>query len=245
MLEDRVIAGVTVTGHVDDIHSINASSNEQLCNTYLYLLEGASKSNLRKPGMTKESRGLGMKDIQNLRDFDSDSLTGWLIFAHSLISSEQAKDLTETVSRSLISIIFDIDGEIANVDLLGPSQKQRVLDWNDNYIEPAERAVPHDSWDGNLTYAELRQLVDYLAACLVSQGLCAEVLVPMCFYKSKWAIVAMLAFMKAGGAFVPLDPSSPNERRQGIVKEAGGHLVLASPELADTIEAIDKYLTYP
>ncbi|KAI1749210.1 hypothetical protein F4782DRAFT_514383, partial [Xylaria castorea] len=83
---------------------------------------------------------------------------------------------------------------------------------------PDEPAV--QAWDGRLAYHELdtlsEQLADYLAK---SCGIAPEVVVPLCFEKSMWTVVAMLGVLKAGGAFVLLDPSLPYSRLETICRQ--------------------------
>lgn len=84
------------------------------------------------------------------------------------------------------------------------------------------------SWDGNLTYSELDKLSSRLACYLTTQGVAPETIVPLCFEKSKWTIVGLLAVLKAGGAFLLLDPSQPISRLQSIVQQTGATLALSS-----------------
>lgn len=60
-------------------------------------------------------------------------------------------------------------------------------------------------------------------------GVAPEVLVPVCFEKSMWAIVTMVAILRAGGAFVPLDPLHPKDRLETIVRKTQATLVIGSP----------------
>ncbi|EMD58241.1 hypothetical protein COCSADRAFT_129976, partial [Bipolaris sorokiniana ND90Pr] len=55
-------------------------------------------------------------------------------------------------------------------------------------------------------------------------------MVPLCFEKSMWTVVAMLAVLKAGGAFVPLDPDHPASRHEDIFKQIGAKVVLTSAQ---------------
>ena len=102
-------------------------------------------------------------------------------------------------------------------------------------IEQQARAQPESvavhSWEGELTYAELDELSSQLAAHLANdKGVYPGKFVPLCFEKSMWAIVAMLAVLKAGGAFVPLDPSHPPSRMQNIISQVKADLVLTSTQ---------------
>ena len=86
------------------------------------------------------------------------------------------------------------------------------------------------AWDGELTYGELDVLSTELAGHLVELGVKAEDMVPLCFEKSMWTVVAMLAVLKASGAFVPLDPDHPQNRHEEILKQTKASLVLTSAQ---------------
>nr|ARJ54907.1 nonribosomal peptide synthetase 1 [Curvularia lunata] len=88
------------------------------------------------------------------------------------------------------------------------------------------------AWDGDMTYGELDKQSTRLASYLVSLGVRAEVMVPLCFEKSMWTVVAMLAVLKAGGAFVPLDPDHPASRHEEIFKQTEAKVVLTSVQHA-------------
>src|SRR5699024_4517893 len=71
-----------------------------------------------------------------------------------------------------------------------------------------------------------------LAHHLVSQDghSAGESLIPFCMEKSGLALVVMLAIMKAGCGYVPLDPSHPIDRRAQIVSDTGTSIVFVTPE---------------
>lgn len=88
------------------------------------------------------------------------------------------------------------------------------------------------SWDGDLTFSELEKLSSVLARKLINAGIRLETLVPVCFEKSLYAVVSMVAILRAGGAFVPLDPSHPTDRLKAIIEKAGAKVVFTSPTTA-------------
>nr|ADY16697.1 TqaA [Penicillium aethiopicum] len=98
------------------------------------------------------------------------------------------------------------------------------------------------AWDGKLTYAELDQLSTSLAAELINTcEVEAGVIVPICMEKSLWTTVAILAIIKAGGAFVLLDSSQPQERLETICRRVKARSIVTSPskvELARTLVAV-------
>ncbi|TEA22718.1 Nonribosomal peptide synthase 1 [Colletotrichum sidae] len=85
-----------------------------------------------------------------------------------------------------------------------------------------------ESWDGNFTYGEVEQLSTRLARHLVQRGVKVGQTVPMCFEKSRWTTVALLAVMKAGAAFALTDPSQPEARLRTIVEQTGATIVVTS-----------------
>lgn len=82
------------------------------------------------------------------------------------------------------------------------------------------------AWDGSLSYNDLNVLSTRLAHHLVDIGVGPEVFVPLFFHKSLWCVVAMISVMKAGGAFVPLDPSHPQERLEDIISSIGARVII-------------------
>jgi mycobactin peptide synthetase MbtF len=89
------------------------------------------------------------------------------------------------------------------------------------------------SWDGGaLTYRELDEAADRLAADLVRRGVRVETPVPILLRRGPDYVVAMLAVLKAGGLIVPLDPAMPEERVDEIVRQTSATLVVDDALLA-------------
>ncbi|XP_014550476.1 hypothetical protein COCVIDRAFT_31812, partial [Bipolaris victoriae FI3] len=159
------------------------------------------------------------------------------------LSTEQAA--AQLGAQQLATAEADI--KVADIDTLTPEDEQQLWEWNGEVPAAVERCV-HDlfaeqavarpnapaicAWDGELTYSELDALSTKLAGHLVQIGVKPEDMVPLCFEKSMWTVVAMLAVLKAGGAFVPLDPDHPASRHEDIFKQIGAKVVLASAQCA-------------
>jgi len=122
-------------------------------------------------------------------------------------------------------------------------QWARILEWN-RELPVALSTCVHDlieqhvcnqpqnlaihAWDGKLSYGEMGAISDRLGRFLVKIGVGREIFVLLCFEKSMWAVVAMLAVLKAGAACVFLDPSHPFERKQIIGRQVGAGVLLTS-----------------
>ncbi|KAK2590902.1 hypothetical protein QQS21_011414 [Conoideocrella luteorostrata] len=134
---------------------------------------------------------------------------------------------------------------VQDLSVAGSWDLAQATRWNDCNLQPVNKLV-HDmvseqahqtpikdaiySKDVVMTYGDLEQASTRLGRQLSHFGVRAEVAVPICFEKSAWTIVAMLGVLKAGGAFLPLDPSHPVKYLKELVGRSGANIILASPE---------------
>lgn len=102
--------------------------------------------------------------------------------------------------------------------------------------KPSAQAV--NSWDGDLTYAELDDMASRFAYHLAHHyQMRPGSLVPLYFEKSKWVLVALLAVLKTGGGFVLLDVSQPSTRTAGVVRQTKSPLILTSSANSEACRA--------
>lgn len=132
---------------------------------------------------------------------------------------------------------------ISDLNTTSPEDMSELTEWNQTLPEPVV-ACAHDlireqsdlhpntpavhAWDGGFTYKEMEELSSNLACYLMEQGVGPEVFIPLCFEKSRWTTIAMLGVIKAGGAFILLDPSHPAQRLQGICRDSKALFVISS-----------------
>ncbi|GAA2784065.1 hypothetical protein GCM10010521_73150 [Streptomyces rameus] len=83
--------------------------------------------------------------------------------------------------------------------------------------------------DRELTYAEVDRAANRLAHRLLGDGAGPECVVALALPRSAATVVAQLAVAKTGGAFLPVDPDYPPQRREFMIRDAGARLVLADP----------------
>ena len=147
----------------------------------------------------------------------------------------------------------------SRLSLLSESERQRLLvEWNDTNCfygraacvhelvrEQAERspdAIAVSSDKGQISYRELQTRVDQLACWLQEQGVGPESYVGVCMTRSVEMVVALLGVMEAGAAYLPLDPSHPNERLAYMSENAGLHVILTEQALATKVTHADHIL---
>ncbi|MFB7358222.1 amino acid adenylation domain-containing protein [Streptomyces gardneri] len=142
----------------------------------------------------------------------------------------------------------DLDRPIGHLDIASAAEQTLVLD----EFGIAPREVPELSWpaaferqvrrrpdavavvceDRELTYAELNASANRLARLLAARGVGAEDVVGVALPRSPELVVALLAVMKAGAAYLPLDADHPRDRIAYMLSDAGARTVLTVRELA-------------
>ena len=167
-----------------------------------------------------------------------------LTFDPALVSEFQLRALSHHLENVIQQLLTQDTTPLSSLRLSGEHDLGHAIDCNaedpelvrscvHDLVEAQARRHPHSpaicSWDGGFTYSQLDIAANRLAHHLViSAGVNIGDLVHLCFEKSMWFFVSMLAVNKAGAAWVPLDPSHPNQRHRQIVEQTGATLCLAS-----------------
>ncbi|KAH6857477.1 hypothetical protein BKA58DRAFT_450075 [Alternaria rosae] len=105
---------------------------------------------------------------------------------------------------------------------------------------PEAEAIVFD--DTRYTYNELDHLSSVLAHHLVSHGVERRDRVPLMFEKSATVVVAMLAVLKTGAAYVPLDPLQPKARLQSMKDAIGSDIILCDPSMQDRCQLWNRQI---
>ncbi|KFY76366.1 hypothetical protein V499_03977 [Pseudogymnoascus sp. VKM F-103] len=148
---------------------------------------------------------------------------------------------------------------VGEIKMINRKDLTDICAWNSNCPEAVEACV-HETvaqqvvarpdapavygWDASFSYRKLDELSTQLARHLVGLGVGPEKFVPLCFEKSAWTIVAMLAVLKAGGACVSLDPKHPIDRLQAIIADLNADLIISSTANAALFKGVvDKIVS--
>ncbi|WP_035060990.1 non-ribosomal peptide synthetase [Andreprevotia chitinilytica] len=143
----------------------------------------------------------------------------------------------------LEQIVAAPEQRVADLGLLSAAESRQLLvDWNDTAVTyPTEQAIhqlfeQHATQTPNqialvfectqLSYGELDARANQLAHYLRSQGVGPDTLVGLCLERSLDLVIGLLAVLKAGGAYLPLDPDYPAERLAYMLADAQPQLVL-------------------
>ena len=91
--------------------------------------------------------------------------------------------------------------------------------------------------DKHFTYREVDEFTDRFARWLVEHGIGKETVTGVLIGRCEYMLLCSLSVLKAGGAYLPLDPTYPPERLNLMVSDSGAKLLLYAPEYADVITA--------
>ncbi len=172
----------------------------------------------------------------------------YLSFATDLFDHATADRMLAHYMGLINQVIADTDKPLSAYSLLTtPERRQIVREWNrtarqypaasraDELIsEQAERtpqAVAVSMGPLSLSYAQLDARSNQLAHLLRERGVLTGSVVGICLERAPVMVVALLAVMKAGGTYVPMDPAFPRDRLEYMAHDAGVALVLTQEHL--------------
>lgn len=188
-------------------------------------------------------------------DLEQNGLQLQITFDDNVIAAEVMARITvqlENVLRRLCSA-DNLYEKLSSVMSISSQDLDEIWKWNATVPDALDRCVHHliketvdsqpqataiHAWDGQFSYQDLDMWSTRLAHRLVELGLRAGSVVPICFEKSMWTSVAMLAVMKAGGASAALDPAQSEDRLSTIVQQLQPQLILTSPKIQRLAERL-------
>ncbi|GLX51530.1 non-ribosomal peptide synthetase [Streptomyces hygroscopicus subsp. hygroscopicus] len=180
-------------------------------------------------------------------------LAGTLEYATDLFDRDTAESVCRWMTRMLTALAHDPEGRVSEADILTPQERRRMLvEWNDTDREvpaatlpdlfearaaavPDNVAVVHE--DTELTYAELNAWANRLAHHLIDRGIGPEDVVGLAMPRSARMIVALLAVLKAGAAYLPIDTEYPSERIAFMLDDAAPVCVITTAGTAPGLPA--------
>lgn len=178
-------------------------------------------------------------------------MSGALEYNTDLFEASTISRMVEHFHNLLHSIVTDPRQRLAELSLFSPDEAAELLvNWNDTQMdvpdvcfhqlfEAQARQTPEATavvcGRDSLTYQQLDERANRLAHALQKQGVTLETPVALCLDRSLEMMVALLAVLKAGGTYLPLDPSYPAERLAYMVTDAGAQLIITQSHLTTTL----------
>ncbi|MFC5286680.1 amino acid adenylation domain-containing protein [Actinokineospora guangxiensis] len=175
-------------------------------------------------------------------------------YSLDLFDPGTVRALGERLLRLLAAVVADPDAPVADIDVLTADERHRVLvDCNGEDRPAAPSTVPDvlaaqvaatpdapavEFAGRTLTYRELDERANRLARALIARGAGPERLVALALPRSAELVVAVLAVLKSGAAYVPVDPKYPADRVAYMMDQARPALAIVDETTADVVGAV-------
>lgn len=174
-----------------------------------------------------------------------DRLRLMLVFDPLRYSEESAAGVLSHFQNLLATLPSQVDRQLSQVSMLSLAERQQLLhDWNDSaatipagtslldLIASHVKTIPESTalvcGDERYTYAGLWNCSDLLASRLLEAGVSHGMPVAIHLDRSAGLVMAIMAVLKAGGYYLPLDPDYPSERLAYMIKDSGAQVLVCS-----------------
>jgi amino acid adenylation domain-containing protein len=204
--------------------------------------------------MQKVHTGAGKCDLTMSLTKTEDALAGYLEFNSDVFDRAMVERVCAHYETLLDGLVANCETTVATLPLLTSAEREQLLAaWNatetpysrDRCIHelfeeqvrraPDEPAVVFE--DQELSYRELNYRANAVAAHLKGLGAGPEARIGICMNRSIEMLAGLLGILKAGAAYVPLDPAYPKERLALMIEDAQVHALLTEETLAGGFES--------
>jgi len=218
----------------------------------MFALERAPFEDVHWPGLKLTPLGLDSGtakfDLTLYVTESAEGLTARMEYNTDLFDPTTIRRMLNHLRVLLEGVVAGSDKRLSDLPLLTEAERHQVLiDWNETRSElPPERTI-HGLFErqaaetpdavavifGNqqLTYRELDGAANQLARHLQKLGVGPDALVGLCIERSPGMVVGLLGVLKAGGAYLPLDPTYPRERLAFMLEDSGAFALLTQKKL--------------
>ncbi|QIR37151.1 amino acid adenylation domain-containing protein [Tolypothrix sp. PCC 7910] len=225
----------------------------------VFMLQNAPVQELELAGLTVSALPVETKtakvDLALSMENTTQGLVGVWEYNTDLFDASTIERMTGHFVTLLEGIVANPEQKIAQLPLLTQhEQHQLLIEWNDtqaNYpqykcihqlfeerVNQTPNAVAVVFAEQKLTYQQLNIRANQLADYLQSLGVKPDTLVGICVERSLEMVVGLLGVLKAGGAYLPLDPEYPTERLRFMLEDAQVSVLLTQQRL---IERLPEY----
>jgi amino acid adenylation domain-containing protein len=201
-------------------------------------------------------------DLEMVCEEGDGTVAGLLRYNSDLFEPETANRMVGHFLELLQSAARTPDCRLSALPWLTEAERRLVLhEWNQTRVDFPKGLCLHHLFEQQeaqtpeanalladarqLTYAELNSWSNRLAHRLHRMGVGPGALVALCLERSPEMIAAILGTLKAGAAYVPLEPDWPEERLRLVLSDTGASVLLAEPSLVDRLSKTEARVLNP
>ncbi|MCC5615049.1 amino acid adenylation domain-containing protein [Nostoc sp. CHAB 5836] len=180
-----------------------------------------------------------------------EGLTGCLEYNTDIFDSTTIIQFINNFQTLLENILTNPEQHICELSLLTASDQEQLLfkfnqthaDYQDaplhqlfeQQVELTPDSLALISQTEKVSYRQLNYKVNQLAHYLQKQGVTKETLVALCLERSEDMVIGILAILKAGGVYIPLDPSYPVERLNFMLSDSQASVLISHQEISEKL----------
>ncbi len=243
---------------VDELQLPRRLSHTPLFQVAIALQNESGESSLKLPGLSLEpldvETGRAKFDLELELTDTGDDVLGVMTYSTDLFDADTVKRMVGHYKNLLQAAVADPRQHLSALPILSAEERQQLLaGWGGREEDYPQDVFAHQLFEAQaertpdavalifegerLTFRELNRRSNQLARRLQSLGVGAEVPVGVCLERSFEMVVALLAILKAGGAFVPLGHDYPPERLAFMLEDAQAPVLLTTKRLSDELPA--------
>ncbi|HEV7582963.1 MAG TPA: amino acid adenylation domain-containing protein [Mycobacterium sp.] len=183
------------------------------------------------------------------------SLTGTIEYATDLFDYDTVEKIADYYLRILEAVTADPDRRIDLIEIIDAAEREQVLTgWNDTAKAIPDWTIPElfaaqaaqspdatavEDEDETLTYRQLDARASDLAARLRSRGAGPETIVAVALPRSAQLVTVLVAILKSGAAYLPIDPNYSTERTAYVLNDAAARLLVTDSVTAGALPDTD------
>ncbi|WP_391858379.1 amino acid adenylation domain-containing protein [Streptomyces silvisoli] len=233
---------------VDEVQPVRDTSRTPLFQV-MVVLQNTPAAHLDLPGLDvcdieSDLRHAPFDLAMEFAEAESGALHGLLTYNTDLFDPATAERMADQLGTLLAAVAQDPDRPLGTLPLASDEDLKALLEQGRGTFRPvpvatlaelferqAARTPDASAVDGprQLTYAQVDRAANRLAHQILRRGAGPETVVALALPRGPEMVVAQLAVAKAGGAFLPVDPNYPEQRREFMLRDADAHLVLDDP----------------
>lgn len=218
---------------------------------------------LNLPGLTIEPVTVGVPaakfDLTLFADDAADgSIAATLEYNADLFHRDTVRRMVGSFTTMVRDLVEHPDRVVGDLRVLSDEHVALLTEWNggatatetvahplaidlfEAQVDQHPERVAVEWGSGALTFGELDRRANQLGRSLAARGVTTDAVVAVCLDRSPDMVIALLAIWKAGGAYLPIDPQYPSERREFMVRDSGAKVLITQQMLEAESTSISR-----
>ena len=231
----------------------------------MFVHQMAPRETFALPGLSLERMEIGNEtskfDLTLFLVERPENMSAWFEYNSDLFDAATMERLLGHLQILLEAVVANPEQQLRELPLLTSGERQQMLyEWNSNATDHDRSQIVTDLFEAQVertpdatalifeeqeySYAALNASANRLAHLLRASGARPDMSVGILLERSPELLIGVLGILKAGSAYLPLDPASPLERLAAIFDDAQPSLVLTDSQLADKLPTRDAQVIY-